>query len=166
MKNTIKILFFAAAILSSVITMAQSTVTGTVIDAEIKSPLPGANVLEKGTSNGTTTDFNGNFSLKTESSSGEIVITFVGYNSMTIPFNGDTNVGTKQLSSDNSLEEVVITGSGVIDLAEDRKTPVAVSTIKAKDIQEKAGNWDLPEVLKSTPSVQNIKSGICLVETT
>lgn len=159
MKNTIKILFFAAAILSSVITMAQSTVTGTVIDAEINSPLPGANVLEKGTSNGTTTDFNGNFSLKTQSSSGEIVITFVGYNSMTIPFNGDTNVGTKQLSSDNSLEEVVITGSGVIDLAEDRKTPVAVSTIKAKDIQEKAGNWDLPEVLKSTPSVQNIKGG-------
>lgn len=159
MKHTIKMLFFAVALLSSAITMAQSTITGNVFDAEINGPLPGANILEKGTSNGTTTDFDGNFTLKTQSKSGEIVITFVGYNAITVAFNGNTNIGTKQLASDTSLDEVVIIGSGVIDLAEDRKTPVAVSTIKASEIQQKAGNWDLPEVLKSTPSIQNLKSG-------
>lgn len=154
MKNTIKILFFAVAILSSAITMAQSTVTGKVFDAEMNGPLPGANVLEKGTSNGATTDFEGNFSLKTLSNSGEIVITFVGFEPTTVKFNGNTNVGTKQLASDNSLEEVVIIGTGVIDLAEGRKTPVAVSTIRGKDIQLKAsGNVEFGEAMKNTPSV-------------
>src|SRR5690606_2120872 len=52
-----------------------------------------------------------------------------------------------------------VVGSGIIDLAEDRQTPIAVSTIKANEIREKTGNFDLPEVLKSTPSVQNIKGG-------
>ncbi|MEJ6791293.1 MAG: carboxypeptidase-like regulatory domain-containing protein [Lacinutrix sp.] len=134
--------------------MAQSTVTGKVFDAEMNGPLPGANVLEKGTSNGTTTDFEGNFSLKTLSDSGEIVITFVGYDSMTSSFKGNTNLGTKQLTSDSSLEEVVIIGSGVIDLAGSRATPVAVSTIRGKDIQLKAaGNVEFGEAMKNTPSV-------------
>ncbi|WP_370477633.1 TonB-dependent receptor [Tamlana flava] len=159
MKRTTHFLMCAVVLLFSTVLMAQSTITGTVIDVELNTPLPGANIVEKGTSNGTTTDFNGNFTLQTQASSGQIVVSFVGYSSLTIKFNGDTNLGTVNLSADNSLEEIVITASGVIDLAEDRKTPVAVSTIKANEIREKAANWDLPELLKSTPSVQNIKAG-------
>ena len=68
-------------------------------------------------------------------------------------------MGEISLTSDNSLDEIVITGTGIIDLAEDRKTPIAVSTIKANQIQEKSGNWDLPELLKSTPSVQSVRGG-------
>ncbi|WP_452222730.1 TonB-dependent receptor domain-containing protein [Lacinutrix chionoecetis] len=154
MKNTIKMLFFAAAIFCSAITMAQSTVTGTVLDSEINGPLPGANVLEKGTTNGTSTDFNGNFSLQTLSDSGQIVITFVGYESITLPFKGSVDLGSISLASDNSLEEVVIIGTGVIDLAGSRETPVAVSTIRGKDIQLKAsGNVEFGEAMKNTPSV-------------
>ncbi|MGB0982041.1 MAG: TonB-dependent receptor, partial [Winogradskyella sp.] len=54
---------------------------------------------------------------------------------------------------DNTLEEVVIVGSGVIDLASDRKTPVAVSTIKASEIQNKIGAQDVTMTLVNTPSV-------------
>lgn len=58
------------------------------------------------------------------------------------------------------IEGVVITtGRGVIDLEEDRNTPIAVSTVTAKEITEKAGTSDLPEILKSTPSVQNVQGG-------
>ncbi|MDO5988189.1 TonB-dependent receptor [Flavivirga amylovorans] len=159
MKKTTHFFLTTVAFLFSTVIMAQSTVTGTVIDAELNSPLPGANIVEKGTSNGISSDFDGNFTLTTGASSGEVVITYVGYSSITISFNGNTNLGTIKLAPDNSLDEIVITGTGVIDLAEDRNTPIAVSTIKAAEIQEKAGNWDLPEVLKSTPSVQNIKGG-------
>ncbi|MBQ0768713.1 MAG: carboxypeptidase-like regulatory domain-containing protein [Bizionia sp.] len=159
MKNTIKFLFFAVTLMLSANTMAQSIVTGTVLDPETNEPLPGVNVIEVGTTNGVSTNFDGLFSLKTSSDAGKISISYVGYEKKTLSFNGNTSIGEIKLLSDNSLEEVVITGSGIIDLAEDRNTPVAVSTIKAAEIQEKAGNWDLPEILKSTPSVQNIKGG-------
>ncbi|MEL0643687.1 TonB-dependent receptor [Olleya sp. Ti.3.14] len=159
MKNTIKVMFLAVTLMCTAFTMAQSTVTGTVMDADLNSPLPTASVVEKGTTNGTTSDFDGNFTLKTKSPSGVIEISYVGYGKISMPFSGDTDLGNLSLISNNSLDEIVIVGSGVIDLASGRKTPVAVSTIKAAEIQEKAGNWDLPEVLKSTPSVQNVKGG-------
>lgn len=58
----------------------------------------------------------------------------------------------------NQLEEVVVRGS-IIDVAKERKTPVAVSTIKASEIQQKLGNLEFPEILANTPSVYASKSG-------
>ncbi|WP_242083993.1 TonB-dependent receptor [Aestuariivivens sediminis] len=159
MKKTTQFLLVAVCIICSSALFAQSTITGTVRDVDLNSPLPGANVIEKGTTNGASTDFDGNFTLTTEASSGQIVISYVGYESITLSFDGSTNLGSIKLASDNSLDEIVIIGSGVIDLAEDRQTPIAVSTIKANQIQEKTGNSDLPEILKSTPSVQSIQGG-------
>ncbi len=98
---------------------AQSTIKGKIIDSDMNSPLPGANLIVKGTSNGATTDFNGNFTLKAESSSGEIVVSYVGYVSQTIAFSGDTDLGTITLmSSDIGLDEIMIVAS----IAVDRKT--------------------------------------------
>lgn len=154
MKKLTKITLISALMLISGFVFAQSTVTGSVNDADMNAPLPGANVVEKGTTNGTTTDFDGNFSLTTSSDSGEIIISYVGYGSKTIAFNGNTNVGGVSLASDNSLQEVVLIGTGVVDLAEDRKTPVAVSTVRAAEIQARVtGNVEFAEVLKNTPSV-------------
>ena len=152
-------LLFAVTFMFTAFTMAQTTVTGTVVDTEMSAPLPGANVIEKGTTNGTSSDFDGNFTLITESTSGEIEISYVGYGKISVKFDGSSSLGNLELTSDNSLEEVVIIGSGVIDLAEDRKTPIAVSTIRANEIRERAGNFDLPILLKSTPSVQTIQRG-------
>ena len=61
------------------------------------------------------------------------------------------------LSKDTSIDEVVLTG--VADIAKDRKTPVAVSTIKEAQIVEKMGNQEFPEILNSTPSVYATKGG-------
>ena len=61
------------------------------------------------------------------------------------------------LSKEKSIDEVVI--SGVADIAKDRKTPVAVSTIKEAQIVEKLGNQEFPEILNSTPSVYATKGG-------
>lgn len=159
MKKISKFLFSTAVMLIATVAFSQSTIKGKVIDSDMNGPLPGANIVEKGTSNGVTTDFDGNFIIKTTTTSGEIVVSFVGYKSVVLTFNGNADLGSITLSTDNSLDEVVIIGSGVIDLADDRKTPIAVSTIKAAEIQEKSGNFDLPEILKSTPSIQNVKGG-------
>ncbi|WP_089873591.1 TonB-dependent receptor [Epilithonimonas hungarica] len=61
------------------------------------------------------------------------------------------------LSKTNDIEQVVI--AGVADLAKDRKTPVAVSTIKEAQIIERLGNQEFPEILKSTPSIYAAKGG-------
>ena len=154
MKKITQFLLMSVVLLCTSVMMAQSTIKGTVIDAEINSPLPGANIVEKGTTNGTTSDFDGKFTLKTEATSGQIVISYVGYSSITLNFKTSADLGKIILSPDNSLEEIVIIGTGVIDLAEGRETPVAVSTIQGKDIQLKsAGNVEFGEALKNTPSV-------------
>jgi outer membrane cobalamin receptor len=58
----------------------------------------------------------------------------------------------------NQLQEIVVRSS-VVDVAKDRKTPVAVSTIKAAEIQEKLGSQEFPEILANTPSVYATKAG-------
>lgn len=159
MKKITRLLFLAGAFMFTAFSMAQTVVTGTVMDAEMAAPLPGANIVEKGTTNGVSSNFDGEFSIMTQSTEGEIVISYVGYTKVVVKFSGSTSLGNITLTPDNTLEEVVIIGSGIIDLAEDRKTPVAVSTITANQIREKAGNSDLPEVLKQTPSVQSVQAG-------
>ncbi|WP_299106311.1 carboxypeptidase-like regulatory domain-containing protein [uncultured Tenacibaculum sp.] len=149
----VALLFISAAVLG------QTKLSGVVVD-DFGEPLPGANVLEKGTTNGAASDFDGKFMLNVNAKSGTLVVSFVGYKSKEVAFtSANANVGTIQLEVSNLLDEIVVTGGGVIDLAEDRKTPIAVSTVTAAEIQSKSGAWDLPEVLKSTPSVQNIKAG-------
>lgn len=134
------------------------TITGTVNDES--GPLPGANIVEKGTTNGTTTDFDGKFSLNVKEGSGVIVVSFVGFNNKEISFtiaSGETkDLGTITLASDNTLDEIVVTA---VSFAVDRETPVAVSTIKAQEIEAKLGTQEFPEILKSTPGVYATKSG-------
>lgn len=139
-------------LLISTVIYSQTTVTGTIVDET--GPLPGANILEKGTSNGTTSDFEGKFSLNVDSNQGQLVISYLGYESYTVNYSGSMNIGRVTLIEDaNSLDEVVIVGSGLIDLAQDRQTPIAVSTIKAKEIQDKIGTQDITMTLVNTPSV-------------
>jgi hypothetical protein len=136
--------------------MFGQTITG-IVNTE-DGPLPGANIVEKRTTNGTTTDFDGKFSLNVAEGSGTIIISFIGYSAKEISYtlaSGETkDLGTITLTSDNTLEEVVIVGVGVIDLAEGRSTPIAVSTVKAAEIQAKsAGNVEFTETMKHMPSV-------------
>lgn len=153
MKKVTQFLVLSVAMLFATVAFSQSTVKGKVMDAEMNAPLPGANVVEKGTTNGTTTDFDGNFTLTTQSPSGMLVISYVGFANKSIAFNGAQEMGTINMMTDNSLDEVVVIGSGVIDLAEGRQTPIAVSTVRAAEIQAKVGTSDVTATLVNTPSV-------------
>src|SRR5699024_9705030 len=118
---------------------------------------------EVGTTNGTITDFDGNFELEVSSESGEIEISYVGYKTQTIAFNvadGSLDLGEIILeASASSLDEVVVIGKGVIDVSIGRQTPVAVSTIRADEIQQSSGNMEFPSLLRSMPSVYADASG-------
>ena len=86
-------------------------VSGKIVDAT-GSPLPGASVYVKGTTNGTISDIDGNFSL-TAPEDATLVFTFVGYMSQEISVNGRKNVGTITMQEDNQeIEQVVVIGYG------------------------------------------------------
>lgn len=155
-----KWLLTAFFFLSITTVFAQGKISGIIQDNS--GALPGANVVIEGTSIGTSTSFDGSFTLNATTLKGNVVVSFLGFTSKTIPFaivNGQADLGTIVLTDEgNVLGEVVIT-STVIDVAKDRKTPVAVSTIKASEIKEKLGNQEFPEMLANTPSVYATKSG-------
>ncbi len=108
MKNIyVKALFFLLLHLG-VVGYAQ-LVNGLVTSND--GPLPGATIVIKGTSNGTSTDFDGNFSI--QASQGDIlVVSYVGFASQEVPVNGDQLTITLALG--NELDEVVVTGYGTI----------------------------------------------------
>ena len=80
---------------------SQGKITGTITDGQ--NSLPGANVAIKGTKIGTTADFDGKFTINTTANSGELVISYIGYDAKTVKFtvsNGGTaDLGTIVLTS-------------------------------------------------------------------
>ncbi|WP_198439705.1 SusC/RagA family TonB-linked outer membrane protein [Pareuzebyella sediminis] len=107
-----------------------TTVTGTVND-ETGSPLPGASVVVSGTTNGTQTDFDGNFTLTDVPSDGTLVFSYIGYISQQIPVNGRSSISVQMEEDTAELDEVVVIGYGT-----QKKEAVtgAVSTISSQDI--------------------------------
>ena len=151
-----------AAIFTFAVATAQHTVSGVVIDGETNQQLLGSNVLIKGTSIGASSDIDGKFTLKTSQTQGTLVFSYVSFENKEVPFrisNGKAFVRVVLQPDAQSLEEVVVTGSALMDIAQERKTPVAVSTIRASEIVEKLGNQEFPELLNRTPSVYATKSG-------
>ena len=143
-----------AAFLMTILAFSQGTITGTIVDGETSTPLPGASIVVRGTTTGATTDFDGNFSVNISQSSGTLVISYIGYVNTNVKFTGPGSIGTISLQPDaEQLGEVVVVGSGIIDLASDRRTPIAVSSVPIKIIQEKIGTQDVTMTLVNTPSV-------------
>src|SRR5690606_20464117 len=158
MKTIYNWIFTAVIALITTTAFSQGTVTGSVVDGSMGQPLPGANITVKGSSTGTSTDFDGNFTLNVNQDSGTVTVSYIGFIAQQVSYsltNGTANIGTISLQPDaQELEGVVVVGSGLIDLARDRVTPIAVSTIGVEEIQAKAvGNVEFPEILKNTPSV-------------
>ncbi|MDD7885451.1 TonB-dependent receptor [Flavivirga sp. 57AJ16] len=89
----------------------QFQVTGTVLDGA-GIPLAGANVIEKGTVNGTQTDFDGNFTLSVSGSNAVLSISYVGFASKELSLNGQTQVNVSLQEDVSSLDEVVVVGYG------------------------------------------------------
>ena len=139
---------------------AQGYVKGIVSDALTNETLIGASVYIKGTTTGATSDAKGAFKFESPVGKKTIVVQYVGY----IPVEVDVDVkkgetiemGTVGLSINQvGLNEVIILAS----VAVSRKTPVAMSTLEPKLIEERLGTQEFPEVLKSTPGVYATKQG-------
>ena len=86
-------------------------VTG-IVTEENGQPLPGVNVVEKGTTNGTTTDASGKFSLNIQSESSVLVFSFIGYTTQEVTVGNQTNINISLRTDVQALQEVVVVGYG------------------------------------------------------
>ena len=113
------------------ISYGQSTVTGTVTD-DSGVPLPGATIVVKGTNNGVSTDFDGNFSIEAMQNS-ILQVSFIGYETKEIRVEGD-NLMISLAEAANALDEVVV--AGVAGATSKKKLSVTVNTLSAEQIQD------------------------------
>ncbi|WKX75652.1 carboxypeptidase-like regulatory domain-containing protein [Zobellia laminariae] len=111
----------------------QQSITGVITD-EMGVPLAGANVVEKGTTNGVTADFDGNFSLEPSSDDAILVVSYIGFATKEIPVAGQTTLNIKLVESAAGLDEVVVVGFGT-----QKKVNVigSVSQVSSKDIENR-----------------------------
>ena len=133
---------------------SQTTVSGTVFDNTTNDPLFGATIIYQG--KGIVTDFDGYFSFETDAQSIELTVSYVGYEKFTkkLSLNG------KSIQLDIRLNTIVLNEVQVVaDVAIDRKTPVAFSTVPLKKIDEELASQDIPMVLNSTPGVYATQQG-------
>lgn len=89
----------------------QTVVTGTVTDQN-GNPLPGASIVEKGSSNGVQTDFDGNFSIQLSDSNAVLSISYIGYTSQEVSLNGQSSISVALQEDTAQLDEVVVIGYG------------------------------------------------------
>ena len=105
-----KLAFLFCFFLFSTFAISQRTITGNVSDE--KGPLPGANVIEQGTQNGVSTDFDGNYQITLESDSSSIEISYTGFFSQTIKVGEQSSIDLILKEDSQLLNEVVVTSLG------------------------------------------------------
>lgn len=135
---------------NSEITKQVSTITGQVVD-ENQQPLPGATIMEKGTSNGTTADFDGNFSLELITDDPVLIVSYLGYLSKDVAV-GDVKEITVSLDPDvANLDEVIVVGYGS---TKKKDLTGSVTTLSTENIQRGVPNDVLSGIQGQLAGVQ------------
>ena len=144
MKKSIFILLFI--LLFQYVGFAQVQVDGNISD-EQGQPLPGATILEKNTTNGVVTDFDGNYSIQVSDENSTLMISFVGYSTLEVSVSNLTDFNFS-LEPSNELDEVVITGYGS---QQKRDLTGAIVQVKSEDFV-KGANTNALQLLNGKAS--------------
>ena len=153
MKNfLLKGLMAFGAFFCMALTQAQ-TVSGTVSDPN--GPLPGANIVVKGTTIGTQTDFDGNYTLDNVPADGILVFSYVGFITQEIPVNGQTVINVTLSEDATALDEVVVIGYGETTV---KDATGAVASVTSEDFNK--GVISSPEQL-----IQGKTAGVQITQT-
>ena len=128
-----RLFLLALMAVCSTVVMAQAKVSGTVVDAQ-GEPVIGASVIIKGTSTGTVTDFDGNFTIQSVPQNATLVISYVGYRTQNVAVGGKSQINVALEEDKQLLDEVVVVGYGV-----QRKSDVtgALTRVGEKELNAK-----------------------------
>ncbi len=133
MKNKLltKLLLLPILLLMGSSAYAQLTVSGTVSDAT--GPVPGVNIIVKGTSNGAQSDFDGNYSLEDVASDATLVFSYIGYATQEVAVNGQSTVDVTLQEDVEALSEVVVIGYGTTTV---KDATGSVASVSAEDFNQ------------------------------
>ncbi|WP_368662357.1 carboxypeptidase-like regulatory domain-containing protein [Zobellia laminariae] len=106
------------------------TVTGIISDAN-GEPLPGASIVLKGTTTGTQTDFDGNYTLNSVDEDATLVVSYIGFTSQEIAVNGQASINVSLSEDAQALDEVVVIGYGEM---KSKDLTSSITTIKAEEL--------------------------------
>ncbi|MDO5980196.1 SusC/RagA family TonB-linked outer membrane protein [Flavivirga spongiicola] len=142
-------------LLTTVTVFAQVNITGVVKSAEDGQPLPGASIIEKGTSNGASSDFDGNFSLNVANSDAILVVSYIGYTTLEIAIGTQTRIEIQLQQNAAALDEIVVVGYGT-----QKKSDVTGSVASvSKDRLEQVPNTNFTQALQgSVPGVSIVNN--------
>ncbi|KJD31112.1 collagen-binding protein [Tamlana nanhaiensis] len=133
-KKSFSVLVLGAFLLSSISLFAQNkTIKGLVTDADTGEPLLGVTVIEKGTSNGAATDFDGNYSLSVSSENATLVFSYIGYKTLELNAAGKSTVNANLAPDVAALNEVVVIGYGTAKKSDLTGSVVAISGSDLKE---------------------------------
>ncbi len=157
MKKILQLCALIGVLFSSSYLYAQDrSVSGNVTSSDDGSPIPGANVLIKGTTNGTVTDIDGNYKLTVPVDGTSLVISFIGYSSQEIEVGSRSVIDAALLTDLTELSEVVVTAVGIE--REKRSLGYSVEGMTDDEVQQKSE----PDILKAmqgkVPGVQILGS--------
>jgi TonB-linked SusC/RagA family outer membrane protein len=133
----------------------QIEITGTVTDAESGDPLPGVNIVIQGTTTGTTTDMNGNYSIEAPEDA-TLVFSFVGYQQQTIQVDGRQEIDIALQQAVTELEEVVAIGYGT---AKRKDLTSSISTMSSDEIDKTPASDALQSLQGKVSGVEIVSSG-------
>lgn len=133
MKTIYKKLLFLFLLLPFTV-LAQNTLKGTVADLATGQPIPGVNVNVQGAPGGTSTDFDGKFQLSNLKNGDKILVSFIGYKTSTVTYNGQQTLTVSLEEDTNQLKEVVVqVGYGTV---KKKDATGSVSQISAKEFNK------------------------------
>lgn len=115
--------------------VAQSVITGTIKDASTGLPVPSASVLVKGTSNGTATDFDGNYTLNNVPDGAVIIFSYIGYTTQEVVYTGQSTLDVALAENPSELDAIVLIGYGSI---KQENVTSAQETIKSEEFNKGA----------------------------
>lgn len=115
--------------------LAQSTLKGIVSDAASGQPIPGANVVVEGSTNGTSTDMDGNFTLTNVKAGDRLVFSFLGYSNQVVAYAGQPSINVSLTEDATQLQEVVVIGYGTTTK---KDATGAVDVVSARDFNKGA----------------------------
>lgn len=137
-------------------TWAQIVVTGTVLSADDNTALPGVNVLVKNTTTGTSTDFNGNYSLEVQDENAVLIFSFVGYVAEEVVVGAQSIININLKPDISMLQEIVVIGYGT---QEARELTSAIATVEPEEIVKTPTGNAMQALQGRLPGVQIVSNG-------
>lgn len=146
-------LLFALVISSSIQAQNNIQVEGLVTDAATGETLIGVSVVQKGTTNGTVTDIDGNFSLSNVPSGAILVVSYVGYDAFEVVA-GTQRLNIKLKESSQLLDEVVVIGYGSVKR---KDVTTAISSVSTKDLDQRP-------IVSAGQAIQGKAAGVSVIQ--